>query len=115
MCIPHLRTARMWQLYSLAVIPPPGLHAYSLDTIWKAHWRRRPDPIVKEYVRTQRLRSQEMFVPLVHASGEAHADFGEELVVIAEVKRKNSESRPSLLRFRIPRSKSGWDPATNRA
>jgi transposase len=27
--------------------------------------------IVKHYVRTQRLRSQEMFVPLVHAPGEA--------------------------------------------
>ena len=34
-------------------------------------------------VRTQRPRSQEMFVPLVHAPGEAQADFGEALVVVA--------------------------------
>src|SRR6202789_471828 len=44
--------------------------------------------IVKDYVRTQMLRSQEMFVPLVHAPGEAQADFGEALVVVAGVERK---------------------------
>jgi hypothetical protein len=38
---------------------------------------------VKDYVRTQGLRSQEMFVPLVHAPGEAQADFGEALAVVA--------------------------------
>jgi hypothetical protein len=30
--------------------------------------------IVKDYVRTQTLRSREMFVPLVHAPGQAQAD-----------------------------------------
>lgn len=33
--------------------------------------------IVKDYVHTAMLRSQEMFVPLAHSPGEAQADFGE--------------------------------------
>jgi transposase len=33
--------------------------------------------IVKDYLRSARRRSQEMFVPLVHPAGEAQADFGE--------------------------------------
>ena len=40
---------------------------------------------VKNYVRGEQLRSREMFVPLVHPPGEAQADFGEALVVIAGV------------------------------
>jgi transposase len=44
--------------------------------------------IVKDYVRAATLRSQEMFVPLVHPAGEAQVDFGEELVVIAGVEQK---------------------------
>jgi transposase len=44
--------------------------------------------IVKDYVHTQKLRSREMFVPLMHAPGEAQADFGEALVVVAGVERK---------------------------
>lgn len=44
--------------------------------------------IVKDYVRLQRVRKQEMFVPLTHAPGEAQADFGEALVVIAGVEQK---------------------------
>ena len=44
--------------------------------------------IVKDYVRAATLRGQEMFVPLTHAPGEAQADFGEALVVIAGVERK---------------------------
>ena len=44
--------------------------------------------IVKDYVRTATLRSREMFVPLTHAPGEAQADFGEALVVIAGVEQK---------------------------
>jgi transposase len=44
--------------------------------------------IVKDYVHTATLRSQEMFVPLVHPPGEAQADFGEALVVIAGVEQK---------------------------
>lgn len=44
--------------------------------------------IVKDYVREQRLGGQEMFVPLVHPPGDAQADFGEALVVVAGVERK---------------------------
>ncbi len=44
--------------------------------------------IVKDYVRGEHLRSREMFIPLTHAPGEAQADFGEALVVIAGVEQK---------------------------
>ena len=44
--------------------------------------------VVKDYVRLQKVRGREMFVPLVHAPGEAQGDFGEALVVVAGVKRK---------------------------
>ena len=44
--------------------------------------------IVKDYVRSAELHSREMFIPLTHAPGEAQADFGEALVVIAGVERK---------------------------
>jgi transposase len=44
--------------------------------------------IVKDYVRGEQVRSREMFVPLTHAPGEAQADFGEALVVIAGVEQK---------------------------
>ena len=44
--------------------------------------------IVVDYVRGAQLRGREMFVPLTHAPGEAQADFGEALVVIAGVERK---------------------------
>jgi transposase len=44
--------------------------------------------IVKDYVRGEQMRSREMFVPLVHPPGEAQADFGEALVVIAGVEQK---------------------------
>ena len=43
--------------------------------------------IVKDYVRQAKLGSQEMFVPLTHAPGEAQADFGQAQVVIAGVER----------------------------
>ena len=46
------------------------------------------DTIVKAYVRAQRLGGQEMFVPLAHPPGDAQADFGEALVVIAGVEQK---------------------------
>ena len=46
------------------------------------------DTIVKAYVREQRLGGQEMFVPLAHPPGDAQADFGEALVVIAGVECK---------------------------
>jgi transposase len=44
--------------------------------------------IVKDYVRAATLHGQEMFVPLTHAPGEAQADFGEALVVIAGIEQK---------------------------
>lgn len=44
--------------------------------------------VVKDYVRLQRVRKQEMFVPLTHAPGEAQADFGEAVVIIAGVEQK---------------------------
>jgi len=44
--------------------------------------------IVKDYVRSAMLRGREMFIPLTHAPGEAQADFGEALVVIAGVELK---------------------------
>ncbi len=44
--------------------------------------------IVKDYVRSSKIGAQEMFVPLSHAPGEAQADFGEALVVIAGIERK---------------------------
>src|ERR1019366_6733167 len=59
--------------------------------------------IVKDYVRTQRLRSQEMFVPLVHAPGEAQAEFGEALVVVAGVERK-----AHYLAMALPHSDDGF-------
>ena len=43
---------------------------------------------MKAYVRAQRLSGQEMFVPLAHPPGDAQADFGEALVVIAGVEQK---------------------------
>ena len=46
------------------------------------------DTIVKASVREQRLSTQEMFVPLAHPPGDAQADFGEALVVIAGVECK---------------------------
>jgi transposase len=44
--------------------------------------------IVKDYVRSAELHSREMFIPLTHAPGEAQADFGEALVMIAGVELK---------------------------
>jgi transposase len=44
--------------------------------------------IVKDYVRGEQVRSREMFIPLTHAPGEAQADFGEALVMIAGVEQK---------------------------
>ena len=41
--------------------------------------------IVKDYVRRRKLGGQELFVPLVHPPGDAQADFGEALVVVAGV------------------------------
>ena len=66
--------------------------------------------IVKDYVHTQKLRSQEMFVPLVHTPGEAQADFGEALVVVAGVERK-----AHYLAMDLPHSDDGFVMAFPRA
>jgi transposase len=55
--------------------------------------------IVKDYVRELKIGGQEMFIPLVHAPGEAQADFGEALVVIAGV-----ESKAHFMVFDLPHS-----------
>jgi transposase len=44
--------------------------------------------IVKDYVAGWRQRTQEMFVPLVHAPGHAQVDFGEAVGIIGGVERK---------------------------
>ena len=44
--------------------------------------------IVKDYVREQRRRSREVFVPLAHDPGRAQVDFGEASAVIAGVERR---------------------------
>lgn len=44
--------------------------------------------IIKDYMREHGRRHREIFVPLEHAPGHAHADFGEAVVVIGGVERK---------------------------
>ena len=55
--------------------------------------------IVKDYVRQAKIGAREMFVPLSHAPGEAQADFGEALVVVAGV-----ECEAHYLAFDLPHS-----------
>ena len=55
--------------------------------------------IVKDYVRQLKLGTREMFVPLSHTPGEAQADFGEALVVVAGV-----ECEAHYLAFDLPHS-----------
>src|ERR1700747_2565979 len=55
--------------------------------------------IVKDYVRQMKIGAREMFVPLSHAPGEAQADFGEALVVVAGV-----EYEAHYLAFDLPHS-----------
>jgi len=59
-----------------------------LDRLREEHGFKGGYTIVKDYVRAATLRGREMFVPLTHPAGEAQVDFGEALVVIAEVERK---------------------------
>ena len=44
--------------------------------------------VVKDYVRRQRVRSRETFVPLSHPPGHAQVDFGEAIGVIGGVRQK---------------------------
>ena len=67
----------------------PKKQRHTAKRIWE---RLRAEPaftggytIVKDYVRRRKLGGQEMFVPLVHPPGDAQADFGEALVVVAGV------------------------------
>ena len=62
------------------------------DRLRDEHGFRGGYGIVSQYVRGERLRGREMFVPLVHPAGEAQADFGEALVVVAGVEAKFQES-----------------------
>src|SRR3954468_13171746 len=55
--------------------------------------------IVKDYVRQSKTSAREMFVPLSHSPGEAQADFGEALVVIA-----GAECTAHYLAFDLPHS-----------
>ena len=55
--------------------------------------------IVKDFVRHAKLGGEEMFIPLRHAPGEAQADFGEALVVIAGV-----ECKAHFIVFDLPHS-----------
>lgn len=44
--------------------------------------------VVKDYVRRQKLRGRETFVPLAHPAGHAQVDFGEAVAVIGGVRQK---------------------------
>ena len=55
--------------------------------------------IGKDYVRLRKLSQREMFVPLAHPPGDAQADFGEAMVVIAGV-----ESKAHYLAMDLPQS-----------
>ncbi len=55
--------------------------------------------IVKDYVRAAKLGSRKMFIPLTHAPGEAQADFGEGLVIIA-----GAEQKAHFMTFDLPHS-----------
>jgi transposase len=70
--------------------PPKQRHTAKriFDRLREEHRFTGGYTIVKDYVHTAMLRGQEMFVPLTHPPGEAQADFGEALVVIAGVEQK---------------------------
>lgn len=70
--------------------PPKQRHTAKriFDRLREEHQFTGGYTIVKDYVHTAMLRGQEMFVPLMHPPGEAQADFGEALVVIAGVEQK---------------------------
>jgi transposase len=44
--------------------------------------------VVKDYVRSAKLRAKETFVPLAHPPGHAQVDFGEAIAVIGGVRQK---------------------------
>ena len=67
------------------------------------HGYRGGYTIVKDYVRARKIGGQEMFVPLTHAPGEAQADFGEAVVVMAGI-----EQAAHFLAFDLPHSDDGF-------
>ncbi len=69
------------------------------DRLREEHGFRGGYGIVSQYVRRERLRSREMFVPLAHAAGEAQADFGEALVVVGGVEQKPGPPATGLRRW----------------
>ena len=70
----------------------PKKHRHTAKRIWERlraeHAFTGGYTIVKDYVRAKTLGGQEMFVPLAHPPGDAPADVGEALVVIAGVECK---------------------------
>ena len=72
--------------------PRPKKQRHTAKRIWERlraeHAFTGSYTIVKAYVREQTLGGQEMFVPLAHPPGDAQADFGEALVVIAGIEQK---------------------------
>ncbi len=70
--------------------PPKQRHTAKriFDRLREEHGYPGGYTVVKDYVHRQKVRKQEMFVPLRHAPGEAQADFGEAWVVIAGAKQK---------------------------
>jgi transposase len=59
--------------------------------------------IVTDYVREQKRRLREVFVPLSHAPGHAQVDFGEAFAVIGGIKRK-----VHYFAFDLPHSDAGF-------
>ena len=82
-----------------------GDHRKTIGPARTAHGEAdlRPSPgrvrvhrrLVKDYVRERRLRSREMFVPLVHSPGHAQADFGE---AMARDRRRGAQGPLPCLR-----------------
>ena len=60
--------------------------------------------IIKDYLREQHARTQEVFVPLAHPPGHAQVDFGEAVAVIGGVQQKihSSSSPGDEAGFRLP-------------
>jgi len=81
--------------------PPKQRHTAKriFDRLREEHQFTGGYTIVKDHVRGEQLRSREMFVPLTHAPGEAQADFGEALVVIA-----GFEQKAHFIAFELPHS-----------
>ena len=64
---------------------------------------------------SRRLRSREMFVPLVHSPGHAQADFGEAMAVIGGALRARSTSLPSIFPTVMPASLKAYPAETTEA